>query len=194
METTKEATLNRILQVGGELIIQKGFNNVGLNEILGACNIPKGSFYYYFKNKEDFGLQVIKHYGDTSIKLLSSYLLDKTKNPKERLMTFFRDIRLIYIQKDFTEGCLLGNCSTELSDLKASYAHKVSHEFDRWEALFETCIAEGQADGSIGNSVNSKKLAAYVLNNWEGAILRMKSRKDDKPLSLFIEFTDDLLM
>lgn len=193
METAKETTLQRILKIGGELIIQKGFNNVGLNEILSAVDIPKGSFYYYFKSKEDFGLQVIKNYGDESLKLLSGYFNDKTKDPKERMLSFFRDIRLVYIQKDFTEGCLLGNCSLELSDLKSSYAHGIAHELDRWENIFETCIAEGQADGSIGNPSDARKLAAYVLNNWEGAILRMKSKKSEKPLSLFIEFTDSLL-
>lgn len=193
METAKEHTLQRILKIGGELIIQKGFNNVGLNEILRTVNIPKGSFYYYFKSKEDFGLQVIKNYGEESLKLLRSYLEDESKTPKERFMTFFRDIRLVYIQKDFTEGCLLGNCSLELSDLKSSYAHGVATELDKWEALFEACIKEGQEDGSIGNNNDAQKLAAYLLNNWEGAILRMKSQKNEKPLSLFIEFTEELL-
>ncbi|SHG44080.1 TetR/AcrR family transcriptional regulator [Flagellimonas flava] len=193
METAKETTLQRILKIGGDLIIQKGFNNVGINEVLSAVDIPKGSFYYYFKSKEDFGLQIIKNYGDESLKLLHSYFNDKTKNPKERFMTFFQDIRLGYIQKDFTEGCLLGNCSLELSDLKSSYAHGVANELNRWEALFEACIKEGQKDGSIGNPTEAKKLAAYMLNNWEGAILRMKSTKSAKPLSLFIEFTEELL-
>ncbi|MCL6273650.1 TetR/AcrR family transcriptional regulator [Muricauda sp. 2012CJ35-5] len=193
METAKEHTLQRILKIGGELIIQKGFNNVGLNEILSTVNIPKGSFYYYFKSKEDFGLQVIKNYGEESLKLLRSYLEDESKTPKERFMTFFRDIRLVYIQKDFTEGCLLGNCSLELSDLKSSYAHGVATELDKWEALFEACIKEGQEDGSICNNNDAQKLAAYLLNNWEGAILRMKSQKNEKPLSLFIEFTEELL-
>ena len=193
METSKQTTLNRILKIGGDLIIQKGFNNVGLNEVLNTVGIPKGSFYYYFKSKEDFGLQVIKNYGDESLKLLKSYLEDKSKNPKERFMSFFKDIRLVYIQKDFTEGCLLGNCSLELSDIKSSYAHGVATELDRWEDIFQTCIEEGQKDGSIGNQSDSRKLAAYLINNWEGAILRMKSQKSEKPLSLFIEFTNDLL-
>ncbi|WP_422348984.1 TetR family transcriptional regulator C-terminal domain-containing protein [Flagellimonas sp.] len=193
METVKQNTLHRILKIGGDLVIQKGFNNVGLNEILGAADIPKGSFYYYFKSKEDFGLQVIKNYGDDSLKLLKSYLEDKSKNPKERFMSFFKDVRLIHIQKDFTEGCLMGNCSLELGDIKSSYANAVAKELNRWEEVFETCIKEGQEDNSIGNTSDPRKLAAFMLNNWEGAILRMKSEKNEKPLSLFIEFTDELL-
>ncbi|MDC6365701.1 MULTISPECIES: TetR/AcrR family transcriptional regulator [Flavobacteriaceae] len=194
METAKESTLHRILTIGGNLIIQKGFNNVGLNEILSAADIPKGSFYYYFKSKEDFGLQVIKNYGNESYTLVASYLRDKSKNPKERFMGFFKDIKSVYVQKQFTEGCLLGNCSLELSDVKASYAFGVSNELKRWEDLFEECIQEGQRDGSIGNQSDSRKLASYILNNWEGAILRMKSQKSEKPLSLFIEFTNELLI
>ena len=32
-----------------------------MKEILEVCNIPKGSFYYYFKNKDDLLIHVIDY-------------------------------------------------------------------------------------------------------------------------------------
>ena len=55
----RQNTRQKILEVGAEIIHLKGYNHTGLQEILQAAGVPKGSFYNYFKNKEDFGLQVI---------------------------------------------------------------------------------------------------------------------------------------
>jgi AcrR family transcriptional regulator len=63
-------TRDKLIGVSVELIMLKGFNNTGIAEILSKAGVPKGSFYYYFKSKEDLGLAVIDHYG----KLLSSGL------------------------------------------------------------------------------------------------------------------------
>lgn len=189
----KENKITEILEIGTELISKKGFNNVGLQEILATANIPKGSFYYYFKSKEDFGLQIIKHYSAQSILLLDSYLKDNEKTPKERFLSFFKGMKQVYEQKSFSEGCLLGNCSLELADLKSSYALGISKELNNWQNKFEQCILEGQEDGSIKNEAPASKLAAYLLNNWEGALLRMKTSKSAEAIDIFIDFTRDLL-
>ena len=34
--------------------------NVGVQEVLNKAEVPKGSFYHYFRSKEDFGIQVIQ--------------------------------------------------------------------------------------------------------------------------------------
>ena len=43
---------NVIIQ-SANLFFRNGYVNTGLNEILEVCNIPKGSLYYYFKNKDE---------------------------------------------------------------------------------------------------------------------------------------------
>ena len=43
-----------ILDTGRSIILGKGFSAVGLNEILATAQVPKGSFYHYFKSKETF--------------------------------------------------------------------------------------------------------------------------------------------
>lgn len=41
-----------ILEKRVEIILIRGYNNIGINEILKARTIPKGSFYSYFKIKK----------------------------------------------------------------------------------------------------------------------------------------------
>ncbi|HEX8874632.1 MAG TPA: TetR/AcrR family transcriptional regulator, partial [Nitrosospira sp.] len=60
----KEFNRENLLNEGVVLLREQGYHGTGLQEILDAVNIPKGSFYNYFDSKEDFGAEVIQHYTD----------------------------------------------------------------------------------------------------------------------------------
>src|SRR4030095_10525656 len=88
--TTKE----RILDAAEDLMLAKSFHSVGLNEILSAVKVPKGSFYHYFPSKEQFGVELIRHYVSetTAFKrrmLLTDQLSD---NPYERMVTYWHGV------------------------------------------------------------------------------------------------------
>lgn len=190
----KEKTINNILELGADLMLKNGYHKVGLNKILQTANIPKGSFYYYFKSKEDFGLQVVKYYSTNSLNFLNQYLTDKTKDPKERIITFFQDMQNVYIEKNFKEGCLLGNCSLELSDLSESFSAVISEELEKWQTIFEKCIQEGQDLGVIKKDESAKMMSDFILTTWEGSLLRMKSSKSTESISTFIKFLDKYIL
>lgn len=57
-----EATRQHILDTSFELLLRKSFVGVGLQEILKACDVPKGSFYHYFASKEAFGCALLEQY------------------------------------------------------------------------------------------------------------------------------------
>ncbi|WP_161791972.1 TetR/AcrR family transcriptional regulator [Psychroserpens jangbogonensis] len=184
----KTKTIDNILEIGTDLILKNGYNNVGLNKILETANIPKGSFYYYFKSKEDFGIQVIKFYSENSIAFLNSYLTDRSKHPKDRIISFFVDMQNLYVTKDFKEGCLLGNCSLELSDMSEAFSSSVANELSKWQDCFEICIQEGQDQGNIKQDESAKVMSDFILTTWEGSLLRMKSSKNIDSIKIFINF------
>lgn len=184
----KTETIDNILEIGTDLILKNGYNNVGLNKILQTANIPKGSFYYYFKSKEDFGIQVIKFYSENSLTFLKSYLTDTSKSPKERIITFFEDMQNVYADKHFKEGCLLGNCSLELSDMSEAFSNSVANELNKWQDCFELCIKEGQDSNTIKKEESAKDMSDFILTTWEGSLLRMKSSKNTDSISTFIKF------
>lgn len=190
----KEKTIDNILEVGADLILKNGYHQVGLNKILQTANIPKGSFYYYFKSKEDFGLQVIKFYSANSLTYLNRYLTDNEKNPKERILSFFQDMQNVYTEKEFKEGCLLGNCSLELSGVSESFSSAVSNELEKWQTSFENCIQEGQDLGIIKNDESAKVMSDFILTTWEGSLLRMKSSKNTASIATFIKFLEKYIL
>ena len=176
----------RILSVGIQLFSKKGYHNVGLNELLKTAEVPKGSFYHYFESKEDFGLQVINTYSSKGIVNFQRALEDKNLSPKSRIIGFYTKMSEHYLNKECREGCLMGNSSNELSDLADSFSHVISQEFNLWQNTLEKCIVEAQDVGEITKDSESRMLASFVLNSWEGALLRMKCEKTDEPLKDFI--------
>ena len=163
----KKDTVNNILAIGAELVLKKGYNNVGIQEILDTAAIPKGSFYYYFKSKEDFGLQLIKYHSEHAIGVLDSYLKDHSLNPRERILVFFNKMRDLYVKNRFKEGCLLGNCSLELSDQSETLRNSVASGLELWDASFEVCIAEGQEIGVIKKEKSASRHGKFY-NFWLG--------------------------
>lgn len=55
MRTVKkhDVRLNEILDASEELFFSKGYENTTINDVLGKVEIGKGTFYHYFKSKEE---------------------------------------------------------------------------------------------------------------------------------------------
>ncbi|MEZ4571677.1 MAG: TetR/AcrR family transcriptional regulator [Thermomicrobiales bacterium] len=55
-------TKQRLLDAGLAMLLEHGYNDLGIQALLVAANTPRGSFYHHFKDKEDFALQVLDQY------------------------------------------------------------------------------------------------------------------------------------
>lgn len=172
-----------IINAGLELMFLNGYSATGIKEITESVNIPKGSFYNHFANKEEFGLEVVKTYCDNGIKMYQNAFLNKQLPPIERVKSFFDRLITDYSEVlDFKLGCVMGNFSIEMSDINEKFQQLLDKEFDRFEAVITTCLLEAQEAGDLSKEKDPKQLAAFILNSWHGALLRMKSTGNSKPL------------
>ena len=67
----------KILEKGSQLVREKGFKNPRFHLNAIHVEIPKGSFYYYFKSKEDFGLKMIEHLHSGISRAFYGYLAEE---------------------------------------------------------------------------------------------------------------------
>jgi TetR/AcrR family transcriptional repressor of nem operon len=82
----KEGTKQELLDAGTRLMLAKGYSNCGLQEVLESVGVPKGSFYYYFDSKEEFALQIIRHFDQWyTDRKFSACLRDESLSPLGRL-------------------------------------------------------------------------------------------------------------
>ncbi len=178
----KENIKNKILETGAEIIHLKGFNHTGIQEILKAARVPKGSFYHYFRNKEDFGLQVIDYFTDYFSLSCKDILEDAGRTPLEKIRQILQRFIEFFRSKDCAYGCPIGNLSQEMGDLSPPFQAKLKEAMDFMVDMYTDIIREGQESGIISPKLDAKKAAEFLVSSWEGALLHMKIEKDPAPL------------
>src|SRR5215831_14287654 len=89
-------TKRRLLDVGLATLLERGYNATGIQDLLVATSVPKGSFYHHFVSKEDFALQVIDRYLVEVHALLEQSLGDMDRAPLDRVRSFFERLMALY--------------------------------------------------------------------------------------------------
>ncbi|RMF57090.1 MAG: TetR family transcriptional regulator [Calditrichaeota bacterium] len=181
-QKSEHPTRQKILQVGAQLVRQKGFNNTGLQEILRAAGVPKGSFYFYFQNKEEFGLALIDVYNQFFLTEMQRIMSDKNMSGLTRLRNFFHFTKEMFSAENFTGGCPLGNLALEMGDIHPLFAQKISDSFQQMESYIQECLVDAQKAGEIPARLDAGQVAYFILNGWEGALVRMKVERSLKSL------------
>jgi TetR/AcrR family transcriptional repressor of nem operon len=172
----------KILQIGAEIIHRKGYHATGLQEILSAANVPKGSFYNHFKSKEDFGLQVIDFFTDFFAQFARDVFDDSTCSPLGRLERLLDQFMEFFDSKGYTCGCPVGNLAQELGDISPVFQKKLSNAIDAMVDAYTMILREARAAGEISRDINPKEAASFIVASWHGALIRMKVSKGVEPL------------
>jgi TetR/AcrR family transcriptional regulator, transcriptional repressor for nem operon len=178
----KEDTKTRILERGAEIIHLKGFNHTGVQEVLRAAGVPKGSFYNYFKSKEDFGLQVIDYFMDFFSNLAAGTLGDHSLPPLERIRNLLSWFVEFFKSKDFAYGCPIGNLAQEMGDLSPAFREKLKQGLDAMVSLYAEVLAEAQESGDLAKGLDVREAAYFLVYSWHGALMHMKAVKGPAPL------------
>ncbi|NAS30564.1 TetR family transcriptional regulator [Flavobacteriaceae bacterium R38] len=163
-----------ILQIGYDVFRKKGYHNVGINEILKQANIPKGSFYNFFKSKEDFAMQVIDDYGENNRSLITSFLNNQALSPFNRLKSFYQSLIDDNQKDNYLGSCLLNTLANELGTQNKLIATTTDKNFLSWVYLIAECVKEAQLLGEIRNDYSSFEIAEYLHAGCNGVYSRMK--------------------
>lgn len=166
--------------------MEKGYNNTGIQEVVQAAEVPKGSFYYYFKSKEDFGLQVIDGFAQSYKVRLEKYLTDETLSPLSRLRQHAEFYCELVESLSYRNGCLVGNIGQELADQNEAFRLRVAEVFTEWREHYANCLLQAQQQGELAQHLDVEALADFYLSAWEGALLQVKVTRSILPFKRFV--------
>jgi TetR/AcrR family transcriptional repressor of nem operon len=89
------------------------------------------------------------------------------------------------VEYNFTRGCLIGNMGAELADHSAVIRAQVDISLADWTESIADSIRAAQASGELPAGEDPQRLSRFILNAWEGALLRAKVVKNSEPLDDF---------
>lgn len=180
-----EQTKAELIKSGVEHFTQFGFASSGLDKILKKVSVPKGSFYYYFANKEAFGLAVIAHYDTYFSRKLNVHLKNDRLDLDKRLMSFVDDAKAGIEKYSFNRGCLVGNLEQEIALLPDSHRVKLFEVMQGWQTKISVYL---QALYPTVEQEECDSLAEFFWLGWEGAVSRCKLVQSTQPIDVFINY------
>ncbi len=179
---------DHLIEMGLQHMQKTSYCSTGLNEVLALAGVSKGSFYHYFPSKEEFGSAVLQRYLDSEVGRAAILLGESKVSPIKRLRKYFEKLVSVYgPEGDMNGGCLLGNLSQELAHHSDLIQHSIQEGFRIWEVAIDAVLQEAVTRGELSKKVKTMEMASFILNTYEGALLRAKAERSQAPLQLFLQ-------
>jgi TetR/AcrR family transcriptional regulator, transcriptional repressor for nem operon len=185
---TDASTRDNLIEMGLQHMQETSYCSTGLNEVLALAGVSKGSFYHYFPSKEEFGSAVLQRYLELEVARATTLLGESKTAPIKRLRRYFEELISVYGPKGaMNGGCLLGNLSQEMANHSDLVQQTLQEGFRTWEVAIDAVLLEAVTRGELPQKAKTMEMASFILNSYEGALLRAKAERSEAPLRLFLQ-------
>lgn len=170
-----------ILENGQRIMAGKGFSAVGLNEVLAAAQVPKGSFYHYFSSKEAFGEAMLERYFEGYLAELDAALCLPGSTMAQRLMAYWQHWQETQSFSDCQGKCLAVKLGAEVADLSEAMRLALKRGTTGITTRLRAAIEAGVAEGSLSVDGNPGSAAQSLYQLWLGASVMAKIARNTHP-------------
>ncbi|MCB6182052.1 TetR/AcrR family transcriptional regulator [Leeia sp. TBRC 13508] len=180
-------TRENIVEAGLAAIIQQGYDGMGLEDILKTANASKGSFYHFFKSKDNLVLAIIEEYESFYTHARKTLLSSSDVSPKQRIHNY-----LLFLVEDqraheMARGCLYGMLAQSANARSDSVRQKLDQIFTDWRTHLETEILAAQSANELATSLTPADAADFVICAYEGALIKFKVDRNITALEKFVD-------
>ena len=182
-----------ILEMGYQVIRKRGYHNTGINHILQESGIPKGSFYNFFKSKQDFAIKMIERYGENNKNWIENFFTTSSESPLNALRSFYRLLIDLNEQDEYSSGCIVNSLSNEVGRNDDGLAHKMNAQFLGWIDVISEVVKKGQETEEITNAYSAEDIAEYLHAGMYGGFPRMKVTRSRAYLDQWYDMTFDFI-
>ncbi|MDF1749297.1 MAG: TetR/AcrR family transcriptional regulator, partial [Alphaproteobacteria bacterium] len=127
----KRNTREILVNEGIKALIENGYEGVGIQQILGAVGVPKGSFYNHFESKESFALEVLETYDCRYKQFVADNIFGEGR-ALDRLRGYFAALEIEMSQAGPFAGCLYGVLSQTSAQHSAPLQARLKQAFSNW--------------------------------------------------------------
>jgi len=178
-------TRERILLAAIELFYSRGYEATGMAQILKKARANSGSFYFFFKSKEDLLHAVLNWYLENLAPILIAPLYRQTDDPIQRVFLLLEGYRQKMLMTDFDFSCPIGRLALEIDPSKRQVHQKIAANFAGWTAAVQKCLED--AGNRLPSDMNHHDLAQMVLTVMEGGVMQSRAHHDIRPFDASVE-------
>ncbi|MDQ0703396.1 TetR/AcrR family transcriptional repressor of nem operon [Pseudomonas sp. W3I7] len=193
MNNDTKSTRQAILDTAQVIVGRKGFSAVGLNEILQAAEVPKGSFYHYFNSKDAFGVVLLDSYFEHYVNGMQQLFDQPDLSGFAKLMRYWHSWVDNQTGCTDTGKCLAVKLGAEVSDLSEPMRLALQRGTARTIALLAEALQHGVEDGSLQAQPHPESLARRLYALWLGTSVMSKITRTSAPFDEALLLTQHLL-
>jgi len=178
-------TREMLLVSAGKLFQEVGYVRAGIHGIVAAVNAPKGTFYNYFRSKEDLASRLV----DRQFEALRESLSRSTGHSASHQLK--EHCSFLAIEPPMVEVAplqLLATLAAEAPAIPVALTQRIARGTDIWITHVSDLISLAQIESGTPTAQDPKKLASLLVTCWYGAIIRRKSDPSVKLLDDFLPF------
>ena len=169
--TREEALVTRekLLESALDIMSEKPFSSVSMNEIAERIGLSKGAAYWHFKNKNDVLVKLIES--------LSVYI-EKERHKDSRSLETFDDIRFyfknrmaksVHLDARFKKLNMLMERRQEWSEeVRKKTMSILSGNLNQERVMLEKLILKSQEEGKIRDDISSEELSSLFAAIFHG--------------------------
>jgi len=176
-------TKRKLVAAGVDLMRKQGFNATTVDDICSAAGVTKGSFFHYFKTKQEVAEAAVTSFREGKIQDYANAPFRKLADPLDR----------IFGRLDFaieaaggataqTKGCLIGMFAQELAFTNPELRDVCQASFLRTSADIEKDLAEAKALHAPKADFDPKKVSLFYVSIIQGGLLMAKTGESNAVL------------
>jgi TetR/AcrR family transcriptional regulator, transcriptional repressor for nem operon len=178
-------TRQRIIEAALYLFWFQGYTATGVAEILQRSAANAGSFYHFFKTKEELLLAVLELYLQTLEPVVVGPVSSRLQDPIERVFGILEFYRSNLLSTGCTYGCPIGRLALEIPEEQFRVHKRLADNFDGWTSAIQTFLED--ARGRLPAKTNLQTLSKFVLTVMEGGVMQARAQREIAPFDASVE-------
>lgn len=167
----------RVLDAGLHVFRAKGYAATTVDDLCSVAGVTKGTFFHYFKTKEDLALAAADYWGEMVDREFASAPYQQLTDPVERVLGYI-DYRRSLLRGDLADyTCLLGTLVQETYDLHPRIRVACDRHISGPAGLLAADIAAAMQSRDIQADWTAESLALFTQSVLQGAFVLAKAKQ-----------------
>ncbi len=182
---TENPTLTKLLDAAEEQMLSCGYVAASIDGICTAAGVTKGSFFHYFKSKEELGKVLLERFGNRQ----QERFMDACTGIADPLERVYKVIETAIqsCQSPDMKGCLIGTFAQEISETHPELREICKCSFEGFATGMGADLTAAKELYAKGASFDAASLGAYFLSVIQGSMLLMRTNGDGEAMALNLE-------
>ena len=180
----------QILDAALAVIVQKGYDNSRMDDIVASSKMSKGAIYWYYKSKKEVYLSLVNHWVHNYSAVLN-HIVDTDRSASDQLRSLFQYFIVQYEKDPVVFKALLEFWSMAGRD--PEFNDKLQKVYSEFVNLISTIIQQGMDSGDF-KKLDVDITAMSIMVNIEGIMWFTLFKLNNTSAREYIQTISDFIL